>query len=160
MVRRSLRRKASRDCARRSRLLHLLRYRRDLRDPGRPFHERAAGRQGFAPVRGQVKIAMKFGIRFDTSSGIIPYPLVMGLLACTHPGIRGRLPEAPRTDHIDLYYQHRVDPATEPDVVASMMADLMKEGRSSTGTSRRSMRTTSGAPMLYVRSPRSRTAIR
>ena len=34
-----------------------------------------------------------------------------------------------RTDHIDLLYQHRVDPHVEPEVVAGVMADLKKEGK-------------------------------
>lgn len=34
-----------------------------------------------------------------------------------------------RTDHIDLYYQHRIDPKVEPEVVADTMAQLMKEGK-------------------------------
>lgn len=33
------------------------------------------------------------------------------------------------TDHIDLYFQHRIDPAVEPEEVAGVMADLMKEGK-------------------------------
>lgn len=32
-----------------------------------------------------------------------------------------------QTDHIDLYYQHRIDPKVEPEVVAGVMADLIKE---------------------------------
>lgn len=34
-----------------------------------------------------------------------------------------------QTDHIDLYYQHRMDPNVEPEVVADTMAQLMKEGK-------------------------------
>ena len=34
-----------------------------------------------------------------------------------------------QTDHIDLYYQHRIDPKVEPEVVADTMAQLMKEGK-------------------------------
>ncbi len=34
-----------------------------------------------------------------------------------------------RTDHIDLYYQHRIDKNVEPEVVAQTMADLIKEGK-------------------------------
>jgi aryl-alcohol dehydrogenase-like predicted oxidoreductase len=33
------------------------------------------------------------------------------------------------TDYIDLYYQHRVDPKVEPEVVADTMAQLIKEGK-------------------------------
>ena len=34
-----------------------------------------------------------------------------------------------QTDHVDLYYQHRPDPQVEPETVASVMADLIKEGK-------------------------------
>lgn len=33
------------------------------------------------------------------------------------------------TDYIDLYYQHRVDPNVEPEVVAETMGELIKEGK-------------------------------
>lgn len=34
-----------------------------------------------------------------------------------------------QTDHIDLYYQHRIDPKVEPEAVADTMAQLIKEGK-------------------------------
>ena len=34
-----------------------------------------------------------------------------------------------RTDHIDLYFQHRIDPGVEPETVAEVMADLIREGK-------------------------------
>ncbi len=33
-------------------------------------------------------------------------------------------------DHIDLYYQHRVDPAVPEEEVAGLMADFIREGKS------------------------------
>ena len=33
------------------------------------------------------------------------------------------------TDHIDLYFQHRIDPKVEPETVAGVMADLIREGK-------------------------------
>lgn len=33
------------------------------------------------------------------------------------------------TDYVDLYYQHRIDPKVEPEVVAETMAQLIKEGK-------------------------------
>jgi len=33
------------------------------------------------------------------------------------------------TDHIDLYYQHRIDPKIGPETVAEVMAELIKEGK-------------------------------
>ena len=34
-----------------------------------------------------------------------------------------------QTDHIDLYFQHRMDPNVEPEKVAGVMAGLIKEGK-------------------------------
>ncbi len=32
-------------------------------------------------------------------------------------------------DHVDLYYQHRIDPKVEPEVAAETMGELIKEGK-------------------------------
>ena len=34
-----------------------------------------------------------------------------------------------QTDHIDIYYQHRIDPQVEPEVVAGVMKNLIQEGK-------------------------------
>lgn len=34
-----------------------------------------------------------------------------------------------QTDHIDIYYQHRIDSQVEPEVVAGVMKDLIQEGK-------------------------------
>ena len=34
-----------------------------------------------------------------------------------------------KTDYIDLYYQHRIDPKVEPETVAETMAQLIREGK-------------------------------
>lgn len=34
-----------------------------------------------------------------------------------------------QTDHIDIYYQHRIDPKVEPEVVAEVMKELIQEGK-------------------------------
>ena len=34
-----------------------------------------------------------------------------------------------QTDYIDIYYQHRIDPNVEPEVVASVMKELIVEGK-------------------------------
>ena len=80
-------------------------------------------------VRGEVKITTKFGLRFDIESGIVPYPLIPDSRPET---IRRSVEESLRrlrTDHIDLYLQHRIDPAVEPEAVAQVMSDLIKEGK-------------------------------
>ena len=80
-------------------------------------------------VRDKVVIATKFGIHFDMKSKAVNKPLV--------PDSR---PEAIRasaeaslkrlnTDHIDLYYQHRIDKNVPIEEVAGVMAELMQEGK-------------------------------
>lgn len=34
-----------------------------------------------------------------------------------------------QTDYVDIYYQHRIDPNVEPEVVASVMKELIEEGK-------------------------------
>lgn len=34
-----------------------------------------------------------------------------------------------QTDHVDIYFQHRIDPNVEPEVVAETMGELMQEGK-------------------------------
>lgn len=97
--------------------------------PDRPHVNEELVGEALAPYRNRVIIATKFGIRFD-------HPGLPG----NHPLITDSQPEAIReavegslrrlrTDHIDLYYQHRIDKDVEPEVVAQTMADLIKEGK-------------------------------
>ena len=91
-------------------------------------NERLVGK-ALAPCRDEVKIATKFGIRFDLTSEKVPYPII----ANSSPerireSVEGSLTRL-GTDHIDLYYQHRPDASTEPEVVAGVMADLIAEGK-------------------------------
>ncbi len=81
------------------------------------------------PYRDKVKIATKFGIRFDTTSSKVPYPILTDSTPQQiRKSVEGSL-ERLQTDHIDLYFQHRTDPNTEPEVVAEVMAELIKEGK-------------------------------
>lgn len=85
--------------------------------------------QALAPYRNKIVLATKFGIHFDESSNQIPKPLVTDsrpeLIRKSVEGSLRRL----RTDHIDLYYQHRVDAKVPVEEVAGVMADLIKEGK-------------------------------
>lgn len=85
--------------------------------------------EALKPIRNQVQIASKFGIHFDMSSSQVNHPLIPD----SHPeviraSVEGSLRRL-QTDHIDLYFQHRIDPAVEPEVVADVMADLIREGK-------------------------------
>lgn len=91
-------------------------------------NEELVGR-ALAPVRDEVKIATKFGIRFDRSSAQVNKPLIPDSRPETiRVSVEGSLRRL-RTDRIDLYFQHRIDPGVEPEVVAETIAELMAEGK-------------------------------
>ena len=79
--------------------------------------------------REKVVIATKFGIHFDMSSSDVNKPLVPD----SRPGVIRESVEASlkrlRTDHIDLYYQHRPDPKVPIEEVAGVMSELIQEGK-------------------------------
>ena len=79
--------------------------------------------------RDRVVLATKFGLSFDHPEGDGPHPIIPDSSpeAIRH-AVEGSLRRL-RTDHIDLYYQHRIDPAVEPEVVAEVMRDLITEGK-------------------------------
>ena len=66
---------------------------------------------------------------FDTESGKIPYPLIPDSRPETiRRSVEGSLRRL-KTDRIDLYFQHRIDPKVEPEEVAGVMSDLIREGK-------------------------------
>ena len=79
--------------------------------------------------RNKVVIATKFGIHFDRESSAVNKPLVPD----SRPEvIRASVDASLKrlgTDHIDLYYQHRLDPKVPIEEVAGVMADLIREGK-------------------------------
>lgn len=81
------------------------------------------------PFRDRIVIATKFGISFEHLEAPGPHAVITDL----RPEVIRRSVDASlrrlRTDHIDLYYQHRTDPKVEPEIVASVMADLIKAGK-------------------------------
>ena len=91
-------------------------------------NERLVG-EALAPIRDKVVIASKFGLRFDFASGKVPVPLIPDSRPETiRHSVEGSLKRL-GTDHIDLYFQHRIDPAVEPEEVADVMAGLIREGK-------------------------------
>lgn len=79
--------------------------------------------------RDKIIIATKFGIHFDQNSSAVNKPLIPDSRPET---IRNSVEQSLRrlgTDHIDLYYQHRNDPAVPVEDVAGVMADLIREGK-------------------------------
>jgi len=98
----------------------------DTADMYGPFKNEELLAQAFKGKRDRVMIATKFGIVRDLNDP-------------TKRGINGR-PEYVRssceaslkrlgTDHIDLYYQHRVDPSTPIEETVGAMSRLVEEGK-------------------------------
>jgi aryl-alcohol dehydrogenase-like predicted oxidoreductase len=80
--------------------------------------------EALEPVRDQVTIATKFGWRFadGRSAGLDSRP---GHIRQVADAALRRL----RTDVIDLFYQHRVDPAVPIEDVAGTVGELIREGK-------------------------------
>ena len=90
-----------------------------------PFTNEELVGEALAPFRQQVVIATKFGFKFG------PKGEQIGL--DSRPGHIREVAEASlkrlRTDVIDLFYQHRVDPDVPIEDVASAVKDLIHEGK-------------------------------
>jgi aryl-alcohol dehydrogenase-like predicted oxidoreductase len=88
-----------------------------------PFANESLLGEALAPMRDQVVIATKFGFRDgDAGKGLDSRP----------ERIRKVADEALmrlRTDRIDLFYQHRVDPQVPMEEVAGTVKDLIREGK-------------------------------
>lgn len=80
-----------------------------------------------APFRKQVVIATKFGFNNDPNKGPDSPPLN------SRPEHIREVADASlkrlKTDYIDLFYQHRVDPAVPIEDVAGTVSDLISEGK-------------------------------
>ena len=91
-----------------------------------PFTNEELVGEAVAPVREQVVIATKFGFKFDAETG-----KQAGL--DSRPDHIKQVAEASlkrlRTNVIDLFYQHRVDPEVPIEDVAGAVKDLIQEGK-------------------------------
>ena len=91
-----------------------------------PFTNEELVGEALAPVREQVVIATKFGFKFDSETG-----KQAGLNS--RPEHIKQVAEASlkrlRTNVIDLFYQHRVDPDVPIEDVAGAVKDLIQEGK-------------------------------
>jgi aryl-alcohol dehydrogenase-like predicted oxidoreductase len=76
--------------------------------------------------RERVQLATKFGIRLDPDNPAARS--VDGSPAYVRECIEGSLQRL-GTDHVDLYYQHRVDPDTPIEETVGAMAELVREGK-------------------------------
>ncbi|OWP47509.1 aldo/keto reductase [Pseudomonas nitroreducens] len=88
-----------------------------------PFANEELLGEALAPVRDQVVIATKFGFKDgDVSLGLDSRP--ENIRAVAHASLK-RL----KTDRIDLFYQHRVDPNVPMEDVAGTVGELIREGK-------------------------------
>jgi aryl-alcohol dehydrogenase-like predicted oxidoreductase len=74
------------------------------------------------PFRNEVKIATKFGFDLTEKGGLNSRPEHIKWMV---DGCLKRL----RTDHIDLFYQHRVDPKVPIEDVAGTVKELIAQGK-------------------------------
>ncbi|GAB2569621.1 aldo/keto reductase [Dyella jejuensis] len=92
-----------------------------------PFLNEAVVGEALAPVRERVVIATKFGFDINPLTG------VRGSDTNSRPehirvAVEGSLKRL-RTDHIDLLFQHRVDPQVPIEDVAGLVKELIAEGK-------------------------------
>jgi len=91
-----------------------------------PFTNEELVGQGLAPFRDRVVIATKFGFKLDPKSG-------RSIGVDSRPEHIKEVAEASlkrlRTDVIDLFYQHRVDPEVPIEDVAGAVKELIHEGK-------------------------------
>ncbi|MEZ0317907.1 MAG: aldo/keto reductase [Methylophilaceae bacterium] len=78
--------------------------------------------EALEPFRDRVKIATKFGFAIDGTIALNSRPEHIGKV------VEESLKRL-RTDRIDLYYQHRVDPNVPIEEVAGAIKDLIKQGK-------------------------------
>jgi aryl-alcohol dehydrogenase-like predicted oxidoreductase len=88
--------------------------------------ERILG-EGVVPFRDKVTIASKFGWNIDPETGAWRGGL-NSRPDHVKPAVEGMLKRL-RTDHIDLLYQHRVDPQVPIEDVAGAVQELMTQGK-------------------------------
>ena len=88
-------------------------------------NERLVGR-AIAPRRDGVFLATKFGIKIEPGSE--PKRSIDGSPAYVRSACEASLSRL-GVDHIDLYYQHRVDPNTPIEETVGAMAELVAEGK-------------------------------
>ena len=90
-----------------------------------PFTNEELVGEALAAVRDQIVIATKFGFKFDADGkqvGVDSRPQHVKEVAAAS---LKRL----KTDFIDLFYQHRVDPEVPIEDVAGAVKDLIQEGK-------------------------------
>jgi len=92
-----------------------------------PFANEELVGEALQPIRDKVVIATKFGFEIDLETG------KRGAGTNSRPEHIKRVADASlkrlRTGHIDLFYQHRVDPDVPIDDVAGALKELIAQGK-------------------------------
>ena len=88
-----------------------------------PFTNEELVGEALASFRGQVVIATKFGFRIDNGQQVTD-----SRPEYIKQSVEGSLKRL-KTDFIDLFYQHRVDPNVPIEDVAGAVKDLIREGK-------------------------------
>jgi aryl-alcohol dehydrogenase-like predicted oxidoreductase len=88
-----------------------------------PYHNEEVVGEALQPLRDQVVIATKFGFSLDHSDRQLD-----SRPEHIREALEGSLRRL-RTDHVDLLYQHRVDPDVPIEDVAGAVKDLIEEGK-------------------------------
>lgn len=87
------------------------------------YNEELVG-EALKDCRDQVVIATKMGVSHNADRSL--------KLDSSPDTIRRSLEQSLKrlgTDYVDIYYQHRIDPKVEPEIVAETMGQLIKEGK-------------------------------
>ena len=85
--------------------------------------------EALKPYRNRIVLASKCGIRFDETSTAVNKPLIPdGRPETIRKSIDGLLQRL-QTDHLDLYYIHRIDRNVPIEETAGAMKELIKAGK-------------------------------
>lgn len=86
------------------------------------YNEEVVG-QALRPIRNKIVLATKCGVQHGKNRLIVD-----SRPETIRKSVEGSLKRL-QTDYIDLYYQHRIDPAVSPEEVAETMEKLIQEGK-------------------------------
>jgi aryl-alcohol dehydrogenase-like predicted oxidoreductase len=93
-----------------------------------PFKNEELLGKALAGRRDEVTLATKFGIRFAPTEDDPANRVLDGSPENVRRSIEGSLQRL-GTDHVDLYYLHRVDPGTPIEETVGAMGELVSEGK-------------------------------
>jgi aryl-alcohol dehydrogenase-like predicted oxidoreductase len=92
-----------------------------------PFKNEELVGEALSPIRDQVVLATKFGFRLDPNGG--PRPIGVDSRPAHIKEVAEAALKRLKTDVIDLFYQHRVDPNVPIEDVAGAVKELIQQGK-------------------------------